>query len=227
MRLALMARQPVSKELRRQLQPLIPAFTPSVKGGARKLTVSDEAALNGILFVLQTGSLFEITRPSSYTDLVTNLFSFGAERRNRGIEWGLWGSPLRGVRMMGRIVYTAHKLTQTAGGVNQGKVATGVPQLQGTLGVEWDVPAIAGLTVTGNATAVSKQYIDADNSLWAAGCVTYDHGARYATMVAGNPVTFRATVLNVSNKAYWGMPLLSSLALGVPRTPALSATIDF
>ena len=55
MLLALMARQPVSKELWRKLQPLTPAFTPSVKGGARKLGVSDEAALNGILFVLHTG----------------------------------------------------------------------------------------------------------------------------------------------------------------------------
>ena len=128
---------------------------------------------------------------------------------------------------MGGIAYTAPKLTQTAGGVNQGKVATGVPKLQGKLGAEWDVPAIPGLTVTGNATAVSKQYISADNSLWAAGRVTYDLGARYATKVAGNPVTFRATVLNVSNKAYWGMPLLSSLALGAPRTLALSATVDF
>ena len=52
---ALMARQPVSNELWRLLQPLIPAFVPSAKGGARKLAVSDEAALNGILFVLQTG----------------------------------------------------------------------------------------------------------------------------------------------------------------------------
>lgn len=48
-----MARQPVCKEL--QLQPLIPTFTASTKGGARKLAVSDEAALNGILFVLHTG----------------------------------------------------------------------------------------------------------------------------------------------------------------------------
>ncbi|MEN2387862.1 TonB-dependent siderophore receptor [Comamonas sp. A7-5] len=174
-----------------------------------------------------TLSLFEITRPSSYTDPVTNIFSFGGEQRNRGIEWGFWGSPLRGVRLMGGIAYTTPKLTQTAGGVNQGKVATGVPKLQGKLGAEWDVPAIAGLTVTGNATAVSRQYISADNSLWAAGRVTYDLGARYATKVAGNPVTFRATVLNVTNKAYWGMPLLSSLALGAPRTLALSATVDF
>lgn len=53
---ALMARRPVSKELWQQLQPLIPAFVPSSKGGPRTLTVSDEAALNEILFVLQTGS---------------------------------------------------------------------------------------------------------------------------------------------------------------------------
>lgn len=52
---ALMARRPVSKELWRQLQPLIPAFV----GGARKLSVSDKAALNGILFVLQTGIPWE------------------------------------------------------------------------------------------------------------------------------------------------------------------------
>ncbi len=56
---SLMARRPVSKELWRQLQPLIPAFVPSAKGGARKLAVSDEAALNGILFVLQTGIPWE------------------------------------------------------------------------------------------------------------------------------------------------------------------------
>lgn len=52
---ALMARGPVSKELRRQLQPLIPAFMSSAKGDARKLAVSNEAAVNDILFVLQTG----------------------------------------------------------------------------------------------------------------------------------------------------------------------------
>lgn len=56
---ALMARQPVSKELWLQLQPLIPTFTPSAKGGARKLAVSDEAALNGLLFVLHTGIPWE------------------------------------------------------------------------------------------------------------------------------------------------------------------------
>lgn len=50
---ALRARRPVSKELWRQLQPLIPAFVPSAKVGARELAVRDEATLSGIMFVLQ------------------------------------------------------------------------------------------------------------------------------------------------------------------------------
>ena len=48
-----------------------------------------------------TVSLYEIKRPSSYTDPVTNVFSFGGEQRNRGVEWGFFGSPMNGVRLMG------------------------------------------------------------------------------------------------------------------------------
>lgn len=65
---ALMARRPVSKELWQQLQPLIPALVPSAKGGARKLAISDEAALNGIFFVLQTGIPWEdLPQPLGYS----------------------------------------------------------------------------------------------------------------------------------------------------------------
>jgi len=41
--------------------------------------------------------VYEIVRPSSYTDISTNVFSFGGEQRNRGVEWGFFGSPMRGV----------------------------------------------------------------------------------------------------------------------------------
>ncbi|MFP3740217.1 TonB-dependent receptor domain-containing protein, partial [Burkholderia sp. SIMBA_019] len=89
---------------------------------------------------------------------------------------------------------------------NQGNTATGVPKLQGKLGAEWDVPQLRGLTLTANATSASKQYIDTSNSLSVAGRTIYDVGARYATKVAGRPLTLRATVHNLTNKAYWSMP---------------------
>jgi iron complex outermembrane receptor protein len=174
-----------------------------------------------------TFSVYEIKRPSSYTDPVTNIFSFGGEQRNRGVEWGFFGSPLDGVRLLGGVAYVQPKLTRTAGGVNEGRIATAVAQRQAKLGVEWDVPALEGLTLTGNATAMSKQYISADNRLSVPGRTLFDVGARYSTTVAGRPFALRASVNNVTNKAYWGMPLLSSLALGAPRTVLLSATMDF
>ncbi|MBF5007698.1 IS5/IS1182 family transposase, partial [Diaphorobacter sp. NR2-3-3-1] len=43
---SLMSRAPISKELWQQLQPLIPPFIASRKGG-RHRTISDEAAFNG------------------------------------------------------------------------------------------------------------------------------------------------------------------------------------
>lgn len=174
-----------------------------------------------------TFSVYEIKRPSSYTDPVTNIFSFGGEQRNRGVEWGFFGSPLDGVRLLGGVAYVEPKLTRTAGGVNEGRIATAVAQRQAKLGVEWDVPTLQGLTLTGNATAMSKQYISADNSLSVPGRTLFDVGARYNTTMAGRPLSLRASVNNVTNKAYWGMPLLSSLALGAPRTVLLSATMDF
>jgi hypothetical protein len=54
-----MSRTPVSKELWQQLDPLIPPFVASRKGGRRKRTISDENALNGILFVLHTTIAWE------------------------------------------------------------------------------------------------------------------------------------------------------------------------
>ena len=174
-----------------------------------------------------TLSLYEIKRPSSYTDPNTNVFSFGGEQRNRGIEWGFFGAPLNDVRLMGGVAHVDPKLTKTAGGINQGKTATGLPKLQGKLGVEWDTPVIDGLTLTANATSVSKQYIRADNSQSIPGYTIFDVGTRYTTHLASRPITLRGSVTNVANKAYWGTPLLSSLGLGAPRTVELSASVDF
>ena len=174
-----------------------------------------------------TLSVYEIKRPSSYVDPVSNVFSFGGEQRNRGVDWGFFGSPVRDVRLMGGIAYVDPTLARTNNGINQGKQAAGVPKLQAKLGVEWDAPPVPGLTLTANVTAASKQYINEDNSLSVPGRSVFDLGGRYATRVAGRPLTVRASVSNVANKAYWALPQWTSLGLGAPRTFMLSAATDF
>lgn len=174
-----------------------------------------------------TLSLFEIEKPSSYTDPVSNIFTADGEQRNRGIEWSFFGAPIANLRVIGGVAYIDPELTKTAGGKNQGNTATGVAKQQAKLGMEWDISMLQGLTLTGNATAVSKQYINQENTLHASGRTLFDVGARYKTNVSSFPLSLAASINNVTNKAYWGMPQLSSLALGAPRTYMLSASIDF
>ncbi|WP_068607931.1 TonB-dependent siderophore receptor, partial [Pseudomonas sp. BIOMIG1N] len=211
------------------------------KGGMAPLTAANAGAIfapyktkqKEVGLKLDLGSfthtlaLYEITRPGSYTDPATNIYSMGGEQRNRGVEWGFFGAPLDDVRLMGGVAHVDPKLTKTEGGRNDGKNATGYPELQGKLGVEWDTPVLQGLTLTANATALSKQYISADNQQSIPGYTLFDVGARYATQVANRPVTLRGNVSNLTNKAYWGMPLTTSLGLGAPRTFELSASVDF
>jgi len=52
-----MARKKINNELWKALEPLLPVVMPSPKGGRPR--VDDRAALNGILFVLQTGIPWE------------------------------------------------------------------------------------------------------------------------------------------------------------------------
>lgn len=172
-----------------------------------------------------TLSAFEIKRPSSYTDPTTNIFSFDGEQRNRGVELGFFGEPQRGLRLMGGLAYTQAKLTKTAGGINQGRYATGMPKWQAKAGIEWDIPQVQGLSLTGNVVAATKQYINANNSLSVAGRTIFDVGARYETALVGKPVTLRTNVFNLTNKAYWAGSLSSGL--GAPRTIMFSASMDF
>jgi transposase len=53
-----MVRRKISKELWAALEPLVPKFVLSAKGGRRR-SVDDRAAMNGILYVLRTGIPWE------------------------------------------------------------------------------------------------------------------------------------------------------------------------
>ncbi|MGO3898282.1 MAG: TonB-dependent receptor domain-containing protein, partial [Psychrobacter sp.] len=119
------------------------------------------------------------------------------------------------------------KLTKTNNGVNEGNQAAGVPKWQSKIGVEWDLPLVENLTLTANANAVSKQYLENDNIQSLPGRTIYGVGARYLTSVNDKPLTLRGSVENVMNKAYWTTAHYNDLAIGEPRTFLLSATMGF
>jgi len=172
-----------------------------------------------------TFSAFQIAVPSTMEDPATNVLGLDGEQRNRGLEFSAFGELARGLRVLGGVAYTDARLTKTPGGANDGKKAAGVPTVRATLGAEWDVPFLPGLTLNGRVIHTGSMYIDTllprrQLPAW----TTLDLGMRYAATLGRTPVTLRADLKNVFDKSYWAS---SAFNLGTPRTLLLSAAFDF
>ena len=174
-----------------------------------------------------TLSAFQISQPNAITDPFTNIFSVDGEQVNRGLELMTFGEPLPGLRVLGGFTLLDARLSKTAGGLNQGNRAPGVPDFMLNIGSEWDVSFVKGLTFTGRVIYTSSQYINNANTQSVPAWTRLDLGARYTFEVARQGVTVRANVENVANAGYWTVANGTSLALSNPRTFLLSATLDF
>lgn len=170
-------------------------------------------------------AVYEIKRPNSVTDPVTDLYTFGGEQRNRGLELTAYGEVMRGLRAMASAAFNDAKLTRTAGGTNQGNNAPGVPDRTFNVGLDWDTPFVPGLSVNGRVIHTSSVYTSAANNLNMPSWTRMDLGARYALKVSGKPVVLRANLENVFDREYW---ITSTyVTVGAPRTLMLSAQVDF
>lgn len=186
---------------------------------------------------LQTGSftntisVFQIAKPSTIADDSTTplpTLRLNGEQRNRGIEWTIFGELTRGLRMLGGVTYTQAKLTKTQDGLQDGNYAAGVPPWLANLGLDWDVPGLPGLALSGRVLYTSTQWVDNVNSLKLPSWTRLDLGTRYATKLGGKPVVLRASVDNVFDRNYWQDVFYSgSVNLGAPRTFRVSASFDF
>jgi len=178
-----------------------------------------------------TVSLFQISQPSTVTNLATNTLVASGEQVNQGLELNVFGELTPGVRLLGGAMFLNAVLTKQ-GGPTEGWIAPFSPGVQYNLAGEWDLPFVPGLTVTGRATYTGPQYIDTtlprrELAEW----VRFDVGARYAFEnpgAKGKLLVARFNVDNVLGANYWegGQGTLTFFT-GKPRTFRLSLTADF
>ncbi|MPZ31175.1 MAG: TonB-dependent siderophore receptor [Rhodospirillales bacterium] len=173
-----------------------------------------------------TLSAFQITQPSAIVNATTNTLSVDGEQRNRGLELSMFGEPFQGFKPLGGITFLEGVLASTAGGVNNGKIAPGVPAVQMNLGFDWDTWFIKRFAVSARVIYTSLAYLDAANQQPVPAWTRVDLGARYSIVRAdGKPVTLRADVVNVGNNNYWTAS--GTLSQSPPRTFLLSLSADF
>lgn len=177
---------------------------------------------------------FRISRPTGFAvgDTIPGRFRFGlfGDQRNQGVELTVDGEIARGLRLIAGGSWIDAELRDTPGGLQDGNDVPGVPKLLANANLEWDVPAVRGLTLTGRVVATGEQPVDADNKLEIGGWTRFDLGARFVTLVGERPLTLRAGVDNVANRRYWASAFETfgtSLLQGQPRTFRASASVDF
>ena len=140
----------------------------------------------------------------------------------------MFGEVTEGVRVLGGASYIDARLTRTAGGVNQGNYAIGIPPFQLVAGGEWDLPFLKGLTVLGRLVYDSASYIDQMNVQQVPDWAQVNLGVRYAFEgINKKPIIVRLNVDNVFNANYWNATSFGQLSLSSPRTVMLSLTADF
>jgi iron complex outermembrane receptor protein len=176
-----------------------------------------------------TAGVFTFTRP--YAIVVDQTFSDAGEQLTSGAELSVFGEPRDGLRLVGGLTWLDAELEQTAGGLNEGNRPIGVPEWQASLNAEWDVPALAGLTVEGRAVYNGEQYVDESNTRELDAWTRIDLGLRYSTRLADRPLDLAARLQNAAGEDYWastgGFPGANYLILGAPRTLFLSAAYRF
>lgn len=178
---------------------------------------------------------FQIDRPNS--DYRVNpaapdelIFGPFGVQRNRGVELTLDGEPVQGLRLIGGVAVNDPTLRRTPGGTNQGNDAPGIPEWTANANVEWDLPFVPALTLTGRLVHTGKQMANPANTLELGSWTRFDLGARYVAVVGDKPLTLRFGVDNIANKRYWASAFSSfgtQLLQGTPRTFKASASIDF
>lgn len=176
-----------------------------------------------------SAALFTTAQPSAYVR--ERRFGVFGEQRHRGLEVSVFGTPARGVRVLGGLTLldTTQRVVENA--AHRGKDAIGVPDTQLNMGAEWDLAGVPGLTVTARTLYTAAQYADAASLQQLPSWTRIDLGLSYASRIGERPFTLRARIDNAANRNYWasagGYPGSGYLVLGAPRTVVLSASIDF
>ena len=175
---------------------------------------------------MTTVAVFQIEKPSGGLD--NGVFSANGEQRNRGVELYGYGTLLPSLRAMGGITLIDSEITSAATSSLIGNRPIGTSKQQANLGLEWDPALIRDMTLTADLVYTGSQYVNQANTLRIPSWTRIDVGARYQTKIAGRHTTLRATIQNLTDRAYWsGITSWGAVSPAIPRTFVLSASFDF
>lgn len=170
-----------------------------------------------------TAALFDIERPSLFTDPVTLIFGEAGLAQHTGLELDVFGEPAKGLRTYASFTYLDAQLKSALDPASVGKTPVSVPEQVLVLGADMDVSGYDGLAVLANVRHVGKQFYDTTNTRSIPAFTVLDLGARYRFQQGSTQWEARLALGNVFNKDYFQSTDFT-LQPGAPRT--LRATLQ-
>lgn len=199
---------------------LAPGRSKQIEFGLKGI-VSNSMTLSAALFQIKQGLEFENAVPT---------FVRSGEQIHRGLELGAQGNAGKSVSYSVSLMAINMRQEDTGNAALDGKRPPNVAPFKSTTVLEYAVPSISGLKMTGVWQYSGKKAFDNENTVFVPGYHLFGLGSAYATKIGGVKTTIRANVDNVTNKFYWRdvSPLLGGYLLpGAPRTARVSAQFDF
>jgi iron complex outermembrane receptor protein len=177
--------------------------------------------------VMLTGALFHIDKGLQYADTSINRYVQDGRQRHRGIELTARGKIFDSLNLMGGFTYLDAEVRKSSTPRYEGKRPQYVPKTLAKLYLEYELPFIKGLALTGGMYFNGNSMANNDNTARISPHTTGDIGMRYVMQAYGIDGTLRLTVNNVTDKAYWVGERGSDVILGDPRTILFSLECVF
>nr|WP_315466398.1 TonB-dependent receptor [uncultured Rhodoferax sp.] len=170
-------------------------------------------------------ALFRIERGLEYTNS-SNIFVQEGGLVYQGLDLSARTELAHNWALMGSTVLMNSRNSSDDSTVN-GKRARNVADVTASLQVEYKVPLMQGMVLSGGVRHVGEQALQSSNANMLGSYTLYDAAMRYVTKMNGKKVTFRANVANLTNTSYWMGSWGYGLIQGAPRTLNASAEFDF
>jgi len=174
-------------------------------------------------------SLFQIRKGLEFQN-EASYFVRAGQAQHRGLELSAQGKATPDLTLGVSATLLNSRQSDTGEASLDGKRVPNVPAFKSNVHADYRVQQVAGLSVNGNWEYAGKKAFQYNNATFVPSYHVFSLGAAYATRVAGQQTTLRATVNNVFDKFYWRDATPESdgyLYPGASRTLRVSAQFDF
>lgn len=192
-------------------------LTPSVN---TQYEIGSKASFGRLDFTM---ALFRINAINSYVDPADNVYKQDGREVHQGVEMTMTGKVTNRLTVVGGFTLMQAKITREADNpAIDGKVPVNVPRQQVRLYIEYLIPELPHVTVTGSFNYFGDRPANVTNTLMLPGASTFDAGLRYQPTIGGHKATINLTASNLLNKYYWANYRTGDgLQLGLPRIISL------